>query len=289
MNLVLDFGGMSTKIAVMQNKEIIFITKYKYEKLIDIENLLNELTPILKEILFKYTIKNICLSVPGVVNSKTGWISGLAAIEKLDTINLVNYFEDIYKIKTYIENDANCASLAEIQFGNASNAKSASIIVIGTGIGGSLMLDKKIIKGSNLFAGEFGCLVEIFDQRRNQLTLVGDGGMYSLERKYFKKTGIKLSGFDIYNNYDNDTFCKKIIHTQIAIIAKLIVNIFFIFNPEITLLGGGISENKLFITLIRKDIEILMKKIGIDSKIKLDSCKFHNNSNLIGASSLPTN
>lgn len=57
-------------------------------------------------------------------------------------------------VSVALENDGKCAALAELWLGNASTATNAAVVVVGTGIGGGIIIDRKIHRGKRLLAGE---------------------------------------------------------------------------------------------------------------------------------------
>ncbi|WP_425443404.1 ROK family protein [Spiroplasma floricola] len=73
----------------------------------------------------------MCISNSGVINSGIGEITGLSAIIDLHKINFKTSLFKKYKIPVFIENDSNCAALAELKLGNAKYAKNSVVILIG--------------------------------------------------------------------------------------------------------------------------------------------------------------
>ena len=103
-------------------------------------------------------IKAVCLGIPGSVNPHTGRI-GLAP-----NLGLKNFFikEKLQKkihVPVLIENDVNLGALGVKRFGVGKNNKNILVMFIGTGIGGALIFDGKIYRGTNFMAGEIGHMI----------------------------------------------------------------------------------------------------------------------------------
>ena len=65
----------------------------------------------------------------------------------------------LFGVPVSVENDANCAALAEVWLGAARDVQNALFIVIGSGIGGAVIVNRQLFKGKNLFGGEFGYML----------------------------------------------------------------------------------------------------------------------------------
>ncbi|QGS52276.1 ROK family protein [Spiroplasma tabanidicola] len=284
-NLCFDVGGMSTKVALFENCEIIKRDKIEYGKLINSMELLEKIIFYIENFIDLKSLNNISIASPGVVDVNSGWITGLSAIADNDKINMKKELQKKFNKKVFIENDAKCAALAEINVGNGKKYQNLFLFVIGTGIGGAVIINKKIYKGSKLAAGEFGCVLEKLD--KNEFHNGSHyGGMYNLEYKYKNISGKAKSGKEIYNLYAKDELCKNLINEQIFQIAKLIINTNFVLDADAVLVGGAISANDLFIDLLNKKLTELYFLSGMQKNIVLDRCKFTNDANIIGANQL---
>jgi len=254
MNLCFDIGGMSTKVALIEKNVILKKEVIKYNQLINAKDLLKKLFLYIENLCENKNINNISIAAPGIIDVKTGEIRGISAITDINKVNFKKAFESRFNIKTFIENDSKCAALAELLNGNGECCINAFIIVVGTGIGGAIIINKKIFKGSNNSAGEIGYFLEEIVENKyyNGSNL---SGMYSLEQNYKLATNNHKSGKEIYDSYSIDKDAKEIIDKQIFHLAKLILNTSFVLGVDTVLVGGAVSANKLF-------VELLTKKVG---------------------------
>ncbi|PTD31245.1 ROK family protein [Mycoplasma leachii] len=282
MVLVFDVGGMSTKIALIDSKTDQFIIKDQiiYSNFINGQSLLFEIKKKINQ--FKNNnLKAICISSCGIINSISGEISGSSAIKDY---YLINYKKDLkeFNIPVFIENDANCAAICESEMGVVKNNKNAVFLVIGTGIGGAIIINKMLYKGSNLFAGEFGCsLVKI--QNNQHINVSESYSAKAIETNYFTLTNKKLTAKEIFNKYKEDNIAKKVINKTINGLCKLMINITAIIDPEVFVIGGAISQNQLFINLLNKKFKKYMIISNINLNIKIKPAMFFNDANIYGA------
>ncbi|WP_269077213.1 ROK family protein [Spiroplasma taiwanense] len=94
--------------------------------------------------------------MPGIINPKTGEVSGISAILEREKINFKFLIASKFNIPVFVENDANCAGIAEMIYGHGKNYQNAAFLIVGTGIGGTIFLNNKIFRGQNFLAGELG-------------------------------------------------------------------------------------------------------------------------------------
>ena len=155
-------GGTKILAAAINSKEGI-ITRIKKEtpgsKGKYIQSLAEIVDAVIEELhLGKSNVKAVCLGVPGSVNPLTG-IIGLAPNLGLKNFNIGEKLRKFISYPVLIENDVNLGALGIKKFGVGKNAKNMLAAFIGTGIGGGLIFNEKIYRGSNFIAGEIGHIV----------------------------------------------------------------------------------------------------------------------------------
>ena len=101
-------------------------------------------------------VDGVAISAPGAVDDKKGIIGGCSAVPYIHDFFIQKELETLFELPVSLENDVNCAALAEVFKGAAKDVDHALFIVIGTGIGGAIIQNRKLHKGRNLFGGEFG-------------------------------------------------------------------------------------------------------------------------------------
>ena len=151
MLLGIDVGGTSVKYATCDEKGHLF-DKGSFKTPDTLEDMYQAIETIYKE----RDVDGIALSMPGAVASDEGVIYGASAINYIHGPNIKKDLEDRLQTRVELENDANCAALAEVWLGAAKDNQDCCFVVCGTGIGGAVIKDKKIHKGKHLHGGEFG-------------------------------------------------------------------------------------------------------------------------------------
>ncbi len=310
MYLVFDIGGTYIKCAVMDDSGAI-AEKSKTRTPLDAtaESFAELLAGIWQEKKKSYSIDGISLSLPGQVDVENGIIYGGGALKFLDRAPLASLVsERCGGIKTAVENDGKCAALAEVWCGNASDADNACVLVFGTGIGGGIIKDRKVHHGNHLLAGEISfCFVDMtFDDLEKmeslppleQMTLeeAFDNMTFSwscfsstaaLVQRVARSKGLppsEVSGELIYQWIDEgDSETERLVEEVYFSVAKMCCNLYVLFDPDIILIGGGISAQPAFLQGIQRYIERLRKISRVFDGIKTDVCRHRNDSNLLGA------
>lgn len=285
MVLVFDIGGTSLKLAVINNQQKKVVAKtHKYSDdsnyLIDGKTLLNLVKKITKEYNDIYLLEAICFSSCGMI-SDDGTISGLSAITNYSEINWKRDLQE-FKLPIFIENDANCSLLAEYKFGIAQGYSNIISLVLGTGIGGAIIINNKLLKGNN---AEFGYSLEKWDgYQYTNFSMVGSPR--NTQVKLNKTLNTNRTFEDYLKNYGSDPQIDAVIDEMIFNVAKNIINISFVISPELFVIGGAISANNWFIKKLSTQVNELMNASGMAQTWKIVAAQFQNDANLLGAYSL---
>lgn len=156
--MVIDIGGTYIKYAVMDREANKKSGKFPTPKE-GLETFLQLIGDMVEKYKKSYELEGIAISSPGAVDVKTGMIGGASAIPYIHGGSMTNLLKERTGLKASIENDANCAALAEGWLGAAKDADYYICIVIGTGIGGSIVINHSILRGASLHGGEFGYMI----------------------------------------------------------------------------------------------------------------------------------
>jgi glucokinase len=104
----------------------------------------------------KGKIKGIGIGAPGLINPEKGWIYSLVNIAGWKDVPLKRILERRLKTPIFIDNDVNVMALAELYYGRAKAKKNVVCLTLGTGVGGGIILEGKLYRGSTFSAGEIG-------------------------------------------------------------------------------------------------------------------------------------
>lgn len=286
--LVLDVGGTAIKYALMTEK-LEFLEKGKIKTPRDsIENFIDNIGNIYDK--YKNDIEGMALSIPGVLDSDTGYMYTGGSLEYNTDKNMLKMLGERCKTKIAIENDGKCAALAELWKGNLQECENGVVILLGTGVGGGIIKDKKLYKGKHFFAGEFSFIAgNINVMSNNDKEWWGSlNGLDGLLDDFVKVKNLNrneidgIKFFEYANNDDKDAL--EILNKFTYKTALAIINLQCILDADKYLIGGGISEQDILIKYIKKNIDDYHSQFEyFVPKPVVDRCKFRNDSNLIGA------
>ncbi len=191
------------------------------------------------------------IGIPGSISSETGRIRNANSIW-LNGRFLESDLSKKLNKKIKIENDANCFAISEAMDGAGSKFNNVFGVILGTGVGSGIVFNKKLIKGSNGISGEWGhnplpwkrknfnsrpCWCGKFDCIEKYIS--GP----AVESEHRKKFSDSLSLKEIVQNYmGGDKNCKATIDLLIERIAKCLAFIINIIDPDVIVLGGGLSN-----------------------------------------------
>lgn len=214
-------------------------------------------------------IISIGISCGGPLDSKKGVIMSPPSLPLWDNIEIVKYFEEKYRIKTFLQNDANACAVAEWKFGAGIGSRNMIFLTFGTGLGAGLILDGKLYVGQNDNAGEIGHV---------RLTKSGPLGYYkngscegycsgggiarlaqimSRKRIYAQKSrallekvgGVeKITAKDVAElAFSGDRFCLAVFNKSAKMLGRTLSILVDVLNPELIVIGGVyMRTEKLF-------------------------------------------
>lgn len=287
MYLVFDVGGTHSKYALMDEKAKI-IEKGKFDTVrTNREDFVKSLENIVDK--YKDQTSGIGLSMPGFIDSEKGFMVNGGSLSYIKNWPIVDELSKRFGKVVTVENDARCAALAEYWQGNLKAYKNSVTLVLGTGIGGAIMIDGKIYRGSDLVAGELSfILTNIMAERKMENSMCAIASVPQMVGKVVERLNLSkenANGEYVFSLAENgDEIALEEIRAYLSIIAFLIYNLNLVLNPEIFAIGGGISRQELTHTILKEELEKIYYSMGLDLKVpKVINCKFFNDANLIGA------
>ncbi|AYW47606.1 ROK family protein [Tetragenococcus osmophilus] len=273
---VFDMGGSSIKYGIWEQQTLSqlghFATPSTFEKL----------KLQLKQVIAhsKEEISGVAISAPGAVNVTQRKIDGISAIPYIHQRPIFGELEDALNLPVTIENDANCAGICEMMLGAGKHSKHAIFLVIGTGVGGAIFINRHLYKGAHLFGGEIGLM-----HNQNKKTLSHNGTAVNTAHRFSEKYGNKVTGIELFEQKDaGDQRATQAIETMYEHLADSLYNIQVSLDPETIILGGGISARNELAKELQSRLQILLTKEGVAEILpEIKTCHYQNNANLIGA------
>ncbi|GEA30438.1 MULTISPECIES: ROK family glucokinase [Clostridium] len=301
-----DIGGTTVKLGLFETEGTLLEKweiktrkeekgKYIIKDIVEtIENKLNENN------ISKTEVLGIGIGVPGPVKDDGTVLKCVNLGWKV--FNIVDQVNKLVKLPIKAANDANVAALGEMWRGGGKGYKNAVMVTLGTGVGGGIIVDGKIISGSNGAGGEIGH-IKVSD---NETECCGCGnkgcleqyasatGIVSLANKALKNTKTKsdlknfgnLSAKDIFDSAKaGDELALELVDDFGNRLGKALANIACVIDPEIFVIGGGVSKNGSFL------IESITKyfkenAFHISRNTKFELAKLGNDAGIYGAARL---
>ena len=279
----IDVGGTSIKYGIIK-EDLNFIKTDE----IDTEakkggpNILNKIINIVENFKNDYEIAGVCISKAGMVDCEKGEIIYASSlIPNYTGTNIKETIENKLNIPCEVENDVNCAALAEHFAGGAKGSNISLCLTIGTGIGGSIIINNEVYHGAFGSGGEVGYM------NMNKSTFQDLGASSILVKKVACMKNIepeKIDGKYIFENAKSgDKDCINAIDDMIEVLGQGIANICYIINPEVVVLGGGIMAQKEY--LYDKIKSSMDKNLipFISNKTRLEFAMNGNKAGMLGA------
>ena len=258
-----DLGGTTVKIAYFDENGTML---HKWEIPTNTENKGAQILPDIAAAIRDYLNTNniapsslfgIGIGVPGPVDGD-GVVAGCDNLG-WDSFNVSQRLQELTNLPVVAGNDATVAALGECWKGSGKGYKNMLLVTLGTGVGGGIVVDGKVILGAHGAAGEIGHMV----LNRNETATCGCGkrgcaeqycsatGIVRLAKNYLAENdtpsclrGIEmLTAKDIFDSAkDGDAAAAAILEQVYAYMGEFIANVCIVLNPEAVVIGGGVSK-----------------------------------------------
>lgn len=263
MYLGIDIGGTTIKYGFINDKGQVY-NKKSIKTVDDKQQFLANLQRIIEDSQRQETIEGIGISAPGIID-QDGTMITAGAIKSIYGVRLKQELQKITTLPIVIENDANAAAIAEQWIGHAQGVSNYLCIVLGTGIGGGIICQNELIRGAHGMAGEFGWMVikdiddssDIEVMSLNQRAAVIGGLCYRYNQIKLKSDSTFEPIWDakeIFAKENDDNDAHILIQNFYEDLSIGILNLISCFDPELVLIGGGISANKVFLERLQSTI-----------------------------------
>lgn len=258
----IDIGGTKTSVSLGSASGKVFIRRVYPTK--DAPSTLKEAKRIILAYLKEYDpglkkTRGIGISAGGPLDLKRGILINPPNMPTWRNIPLKKIFYQSFHLPVAVDNDANAAALAEKIFGAGKNAENLFYYTVSTGIGAGIIVDGKIYHGASYDAGEIGHTIILPDGprcncgKRGCLEALASGtAIARIARKKASRDSLILRLAGKKENIDagivalaarrGDRLAKLIYRGCAFYLALSLTNVIQIFNPEMIIIGGGVSR-----------------------------------------------
>ncbi|MCV0410928.1 ROK family protein [Nitrosopumilus sp.] len=271
----IDLGGTKTEVILLDENLRALERKRIPTPQNDYEEIINNISSLVLEVSENISDFSIGICTPGAISKQTGLIKN-SNTQCLIGNSLKQDLEKKLGKKISIENDANCFTMAEAKMGAAMDYGLVFGVIMGTGVGGGIVINGNLHSGRTNIAGEWGHHIL---HRNGNSCYCGKAGCVetyisgpSLEKQWKKQTGKSMSLPEILSNIDNK-IGQKWKDEFLENFGYGLANVIDILDPDAIVLGGGLSNidflytegkksvyDKVFSDLV--DTPILKNKLG---------------------------
>ncbi len=305
-----DFGG--TKLAIVltdregkiHDKHVVYdhVTRTDREIAIYIVQLIEEM--LVRNTLNETELEGIGICFPGHLRFCEGVTITTSNLPGFKNFPLRQTIQDHFQARVILDNDANAQTYAEFLYGAGKGYDSMLFMTISTGIGGGIVIDRKLYRGMTGTAGEFGhIIIDPHSPIRcgcgNYGCLMGCASGLSLPQvfQYYRQQGmscaLEISDPSAFNGHllkvgldQHDALCERIMTDYARAIGIGVYNLFQIFNPPLIVLGGGLMKlGEQFFQKIETTFRELAKDM-IYENITLAVSALGEDAGLIGSAAL---
>ncbi len=263
-----DIGGMSVKIGVVDS-EFNISEKLRFPTGEDCtaEYIIDGIVNICRELKEKYPIEAIGIGSPGRIDSENGVVI-VAGNLPFENEPIAQKVSAALNLPTFVENDGSCALIGEKAAGACKGCHDAVIITIGTGIGGAIIINDRLVKGAKLGAGELGHFV--IDRNGEECTcgLKGCFEQYASATALIEQSELaiakhpdsilaecgrdEVTGKTIFDAAEKGCeVAASVLNEYGHILSDGLNSLNHIFQPEMIVISGGIAnQGKTLLSLI---------------------------------------
>ncbi|MCZ2258503.1 ROK family protein [Sporosarcina sp. G11-34] len=276
-----DLGGTKIATALHDHKgKVLHRVEYQTTKLKNAEEVINCLVDSVKEVRGDYPILGVGVASPGAVDTERGIILNGTNLPGWSNIPLQQVMESKLELPVQVVNDANAAAWGEYYAGAGRRSKTMVYVTISTGIGSGIVLDGKLVIGSNGFAGELGHTSIGQDGPQCSCGQIGCWEAYAsgtsmarfaaeaaeenatLMTELAEMDGTSIGAKHLFEAAALfDKVACEVVDEVTDYVALGLKNIVHTFNPDCIVIGGGVSSagDDLFTPVFEKTRKLVMK------------------------------
>ncbi len=228
MLIGVDLGGTNVRAGLVQNGKIVSIHKRPISSRAGWKIILEEIFETI-DVVRLPKVRGIGICTPSVV--KDGVVYTVANIPSWKKVPLKKLLEERFGIPSFVNNDAKCFALGELHYGFGRGHQNLVGIILGTGLGAGIVIGGKLYSGTNGGAGEIG-----------HAPFQNEEFEYYCSGRFFQRE-FGMDAAEIEKRAESgDAKAAEMLASFADPFAKVIMTILYAYDPEIIVLGGGVSH-----------------------------------------------
>ncbi len=307
----IDVGGMTIKIGLVDdNGAILEKNAVKTEQdpnlaVLNMSKQINEL--LLNNNLTLADVDGIGIGVPGTVSNINGTIDVLTNLPKWNKYPILLNFKKYIDKPVILSNDANVATLAEVKYGVAKGYDNAIMFTMGTGVGGGIVINRRLYEGKDSKGAELGHVTLIMggepcscgrkgcvESYVSATALIRQTKEAMLKDKNSLMWDVVNGNVDLVNgktSFDcakqGDGTAIRVVDNYVQYLSESMMNMMNVFRPDVFILGGGISnQGDYLVDKIKAYCEKYDYGYKQSPRPDILIAKFGNDAGIIGAAAL---
>jgi len=278
--VVFDWGGTAIKHGVWENGALVKTNAIKTPASWPAMKTL--LLTLFQQYQQDFTPEGVSISAPGNVDPDAGIIGGLSAIPYIHRFAIVDELTSLFGLPVHIENDANAAGIAEATLGAGKGKPRVLFVIVGSGIGGAIVENTRLQRGSHKYAGEFGLMTLDGENTFSEL-----GTAVAMAKRYNQKVSaaVAFSGAEVFAlAQQGDNIAQQEVDRFYHWMATGLLNLQVCYDPDVIIIGGGISANKAIFEGIRQHLHVRVREKNLQEFMPdIGLCQYGSDANLVGA------
>jgi len=287
MILAIDIGGTAAKMGLLDRSGRIYA---RQEVSVNFDGYETPILETVKQAAVRFAQENhaevegVGVSATGQVDTAIGAVVGTnGKIANYEGAQIKTELEAVFHVPVWVLNDANAAALGECFLGAGKGYQNVLMITLGTGVGGGLILNGQIYGGSRGLAGELGHFTLYQDGVQCACGKRGCYECYASTTALVRRAKVK-DGRTLFAEIQrgNDRL-RDVLADWLADVAAGVTGLVHIFNPELVLIGGGVSsqEELLLTPLKNRILQGVMPRFA--ENLRVERATLGNDAGMLGA------
>jgi glucokinase len=297
----IDFGGTSVKLGVCRGDELLVTDEpIPTTQFHGPAALIGEMAARVAKLQKTYpAICAIGVGVPGLVDFDHGFVHELTNVPGWKHVPLKTILSEKTGLPVLVENDANAMTYAEFRHGAARGLKNVIGLTMGTGIGGGLVLDGKMFRGSGFVAGEIGQMSIDYNGKAGHYGNLGALEKYTGNQQIAEHAVLRYSEAGIEKDIADctpkkiadaaqagDDIARQIWGEVADWLGTAISSIAWLLNPDAFVIGGGVAQaGDLIFTPLKNKVQSMLSTV-VWERLQILPARFSNEAGIIGNAAL---
>jgi len=295
-----DFGGTSVKWAVVEGSELLTdVHRIPTRDFDGPDPLLAAIVDEIQSAREEYPgVSAIGIGVPGAVDFARGMTYNLTNVRGWTSVPLRDQIRERTGLPTVLDNDANCMAYAEYKFGAGQGCRNVICVTLGTGVGGGLILNGDLFRGSTYAAGEIGQMsVDLngvegpYGNSGALERYIGNRQIEEMARRMYSERGEKIpedtSPEGLAANARGEDATARAVWNQVAeYLGSCLMSVVYLLNPDAIVIGGGVAHaGDVLFDPLKRNLQASLTEECFH-ELRLVPARFGNTAGIIGSSAL---